>query len=354
MRCKTFFRACALAACVWLAGGSASASVSVVDLSQDKPKQEQAKDAKQGLKLPPDEAKAANKINAATDAAGKLAASTEFLKKYPKSEARRQIAEHVASHVGAVPDAAQRITLGEQYVAAFNGPGEADLVALAMLDAYIAAPRDADAFRAGAAYLQTHPDDVDVMRRLAIAAGNAAIKGSNDYVAQGRQYAEKAAALIEADKMPAGMEAAQWAEYKTKWLPHVYREAGVLAMRAGDNAAAKANMEKAAAHKSADPIVYLLLSDVANNDYNAAAKAYQAMPAGAEKTARLKEVERLLDQAIETYAQAVASMEGNAQYDTARQQIRQDLEGYYKYRRGSTQGLQELIDKYKTAKPAAQ
>ncbi|HEX6624259.1 MAG TPA: hypothetical protein VF064_11140, partial [Pyrinomonadaceae bacterium] len=347
MRCKTFFRACALAACVWLAGAAASGDVGLAGAGQETPKQEQGKDNKQGPKLPPDEAKAANKIITATDAAGKLAASAEFLKKYPKSEVRRQVAEHVAAHVSAVQDAGQRITLGEQYTAVFNGPGEADLVAGPVLDAYITTERNADAFRAGAAYLQAHPDEVGVMRSLAVAAGNAAIKGNTEYVAQGRQYAAKAAELIEADKKPAAWEAAQWAEYKTKWLPAIYREAGVLAMRAGDSAASKANMEKAAALKSTDPVVYIILSDAANQEYSAAARAYQAMPAGAEKTARLKEVEGLLDRVIEVSAQAVAMMEGNAQYDAARQQIRQDLEGYYKYRRGSTQGLQELIDKYK-------
>ena len=77
------------------------------------------------------------------------------------------------------------------------------------------------------------------------------------------------------------------------------------------------------------------------------------MPAGAAKDARLKEIQAQLDRVIETYAQAVAMLEGNAQYDQARQQMKQDLESYYKYRRGSTQGMQELIDKYKT-KPAAQ
>lgn len=347
---KTFFGACALAACVCVAGAHGAVSVAGQDAAKQ---QQQGQGEKQGPKLSNDEAKAANKIGAAPDAPAKIAAAAEFLKKYPKSEVRRQLAEHVAGHVGAVADPAQRIALGQQYTTVFNGPGEADLVAVSVLDAYISSERNADAFRAADAYLKTHPEDVELMHRLTVAAGNAAIKGSNDFVAPGRQYAAKAVELIEADKRPAAMDAAKWADYKTKTLPALYREAGVLAMRAGDTAATKANMEKAAALKSADPVVYLVLSDMANQEYNAAAKAYQAMPAGAEKAARLKEVEAVLDRVIESYARALAAMEGNAQYDAARQQIRQDLEGYYKYRRGSTQGMQELIDKYKT-KPAGQ
>ena len=346
---KTFFRAGALVACVWLAGAAASASV--WSAGQDKPQPDKAK--QEGPKLSGDEAKAATKVNTATDASAKLQAADEFVKKYPKSEVRGQVARHVAVHIGNVQDAGQRISLSEKFLTTFNAPDEADLVARTLLDAYLDVSRDADAFRAGAAWLQKNPDDVDVLRRLSVAAGNAAIKNNNDFVPQGRQYAAKAIELIEADKKPAAWEAAQWAEYKTKWLPAIYREAGVLAIRANDRAAAKANMEKAAALKSADPAVYLLLSDIGNQEYNEAAKAYQAMPAGAEKNARLKEIQGQLDRLIETYAQAVATLEGNAQYDQARQQMRQDLESYYKYRRGSTQGMQELIDKYKT-KPAAQ
>lgn len=347
---KTFFRACALAACVWLAGAAASAAGSFA--GQDQTQTDKAK--QEGPKLSGDEGKAVTKINTATDASAKLQAADEFVKKYPKSEVRGQVARHVATHIGNVQDAGQRISLSEKFLTTFNAPDEADLVARALLDAYLDVSRDADAFRAGAAWLQKNPDDVDVLRRLSVAAGNAAIKGNNDFVPQGRQYAAKAIELIEADKKPAAWEAAQWAEYKTKWLPAIYREAGVLAIRANDRAAAKANMEKAAALKSADPAVYLLLSDIANQEYNEAAKAYQAMPAGAAKDARLKEIQAQLDRVIETYAQAVATLEGNAQYEQARQQMRQDLESYYKYRRGSTQGLQELIDKYKAAKPAAQ
>jgi hypothetical protein len=49
----------------------------------------------------------------------------------------------------------------------------------------------------------------------------------------------------------------------------------------------------------------------------------------------------------------IALSEGNAQLATARQQELEDLENYYKYRHnGKTDGMQELINKYKApAKP---
>jgi hypothetical protein len=65
----------------------------------------------------------------------------------------------------------------------------------------------------------------------------------------------------------------------------------------------------------------------------------------------LKQVEATLDKVVEAYAQTVAMTEGDTQYQTPHDQIKKDLETYYKYRHGgSTSGLQQLMDKYK--KPA--
>ena len=45
-----------------------------------------------------------------------------------------------------------------------------------------------------------------------------------------------------------------------------------------------------------------------------------------------------------------AVTEGNARYEQVRRQFLQDLESYYKYRHnGSTEGMQQLIVKYKSA-----
>jgi hypothetical protein len=61
----------------------------------------------------------------------------------------------------------------------------------------------------------------------------------------------------------------------------------------------------------------------------------------------------MLDNVIEAYAHAVALAESNPNLQQVRQQYLQDLEAYYKYRHhNSTEGMQQLIDKYKTpAKP---
>lgn len=300
-------------------------------------------------KVSEEERKAAQKINEAKDNAAKLAATTEFIGKYPKSGLRPRIGEAFASMVNGTDDPAQRITYAEQYLKLFGEPGEPERVSASLLDAYIITNRAADAFRLGAAWLEKNPDDVDVMRRLAVVGLNEAIKGNDKFVKQGNTYGGKAIEILEADRRPASTAPADWAEYKTKWMPAIYREAGFLAMSSGDRATAKARLLKAAELKNPDPAVYAYIGQMNDEEYAEMAKAYQAMPAGAEKQARLKEVEAQMDRAIEYYARAIAVAGDKPEYANLRTQVRAGLEEYYKFRHnGSTNGLQQLIDKYKT------
>ena len=324
--------ACAVAACACaLAWGAA------------------AQEAKQAEpKVSGGERSAADKINKAQGAEAKIQAAAEFLKKYPQSPLRPQVADAIASEVSATTDPQLKASLAETYLSLFNAPGEAERVGFHLMDAYIMGERAEDAFRAGAAWLQKNPDDVETQRRLTTTALNASIRGNNAFLAQGQQYGAKALELIEADKRPAGVEDAQWAKAKSEWVPELHREVGIIAFRVGDRAAARRHLARAVELKHPDPAVYLILGEMANEEYNNLAKQYQVTPAGAEKTAMLPKVEASLDQVIEAFARIVAVTAGNAQYQTAHDQIRQDLESYYKFRHnGSTDGLQQLIDKHK-------
>lgn len=296
------------------------------------------------------EAAALKKIEETTDATAKLAAATEFIKKFPKSTARMQIANHTATTIDEVPDLTQRVTLAEKALTIFTLPDENDVLTRSLLDAYLSAGRAADSFRVAAAWLTKHPDEADRMRRLAVTATNESIKGNNAFINQGREYGLKAIAQLEADRPIPGVAAVAWTEYKAKYLAALYREVGVLALRAGDKAAAKSSVEKAAALKSSDPLVYFILSDLASEEYTQRARQNQAMPAGAAKSADVVQVLKMLDSLIELYAQTIAIADGNAQFVEGVKLIRGDLESYYKYRHNSTDGLQALIDKYK--KPA--
>ncbi|HEV3468270.1 MAG TPA: hypothetical protein VG148_03040 [Pyrinomonadaceae bacterium] len=326
-----FLSACAAAACACALAWGAAAQ----ETKQDEPK------------VSGGERSAIEKIDKAKGPEAKLQAAAEFLKKYPKSALRPKVAEVVGAEIAAAADPQLKASLARTYLDIFTEPGEGDRMGLLLLDTYITSDNAEEAFRAAGPWLQKNPEDVETQRRLATTALNASIRGNNAFLAQGRQYGEKALELIAADKRPAGVTDAQWAEYKEKRTPALHREVGVIAFRAGDEDAARKHLEQAAALKSRDPVVYLLLGDMAHKEYNLLVREHAAAPP-AEKAERMKKAQAGLDRVIELYAQVLAVTEGQAQYDAARAQVKQDLESYYKFRHnGSTEGLQQLIDKYK-------
>jgi exonuclease VII small subunit len=128
----------------------------------------------------------------------------------------------------------------------------------------------------------------------------------------------------------------------------MYQSMGLLNLLKGNLAEAKIRLTKAVEMAPLDPFNYLFFSSVLNEEYQNGAKRYLAMPDGPAKTDELQKVLSSLDRVIDAYAHMVALSEGNQRLEQARQQVRQDLESYYKYRHNnSTEGMQQLIDKYK-------
>jgi tetratricopeptide (TPR) repeat protein len=289
---------------------------------------------------------AAQKIEKAKGAEAKLQAAAAFVKKYPQSSLRRQVAEGLAEEIKNTTDDQTKVSLAQTFTDIFNQPDEAELVNGTLLDAYVRLGSTEEALKLGTGWLAKHPDDIPTLQNLTILASNEAIKGNTSFAAQGRQYGMKAVELLEGDKMPAGFDAAKWPEFKSTSLAATYRALGVLLYKAGDSAAALPALEKAAAAKSADPGVYLLLSELHNNEYEMRAKEYNVAPA-AQKAAALERVNAALDKVIESYAQAIAVTDSNAQYAQVNAAIRQDYEKYYKFRHKGADGMQQLIDKYK-------
>jgi hypothetical protein len=309
-----------------------------------------AKGKQAEVKVSGGERDAAAKITKAAGTEGKLQAAAAFVRKYPQSALRKQIAQDIARQIVDTQDAQAKASLAQAFLDIFNLPEEAGYVNASLLSAYINAGKTEEALKMGAAWLAQHPDDIQTMQNLTILASAAAIKGNDSFIPQGRQYGAKAIELLEADKMPAGTDAVRWAQYKPAALVSLYRETGVLAYKAGDKTTALTLLEKAAALKSTDPGVYLLVSELNNDAYEMRAKEYQ-VAAPAEKQAAFQKVEVALDKVIDSYAQAVAATEGNAQFQPVNAALKSDLERYYKFRhKGSADGMQQLIDKYK--KPA--
>jgi hypothetical protein len=291
---------------------------------------------------------AARKVESAKDAQARLTAAGEFLKKYPKSELRPQVAQLVAQKIDEVTDPAQVITLADSFRAIFNQPDEAELLAPNLLSAYLRANRVEDAYKLAAAGLDKMPNPVGAMIELTNAANAQVRQQDTQYVPQGIQYAARAIELIEADKKPAAITDATWAEYKTKQLPQLYQVQGFLLLIGGDTETAKTKLAKSAALNPADPQTYWILGRVRDNDYQEIAGKYKTSAAGPAQDALLKQAQAQLDQVIDDYAHVVALAEGKPQYKEIHDQALQSLQSYYQYRHnGSTNGLKELIEKYK-------
>jgi hypothetical protein len=77
------------------------------------------------------------------------------------------------------------------------------------------------------------------------------------------------------------------------------------------------------------------------------------MPDGPQKNEALVKATEKMDKVIDLYARALGASAGKPEHKNLNEQVLQAVTPYYKFRHnGSTEGLQQLIDKYKTpAKP---
>ena len=295
-----------------------------------------------------DEQSLAQKITSAPDAAAKLKAAGELIKKYPKTALRGQVAQEIADRITDVQDATQKLALAQEFQTIFNDPADEEFVAPVVIDAYADANQLDQAFTKGAEFLSRHPDSLRVLVTLLSIGTEQAKKQNAKFIDQSIRYGSQAITLAEANNKPASFDDASWQQYKTVTLPSLYQSVGLLYMMKGAKSEAKAYYTKAAQSAPSDPFNFVMIAALLNEEYQAAAKAYQAMAAGAAKEAQLKKVEALLDTVIDAYAHAIALSEASAPLAQVRQQYLEDLQNYYKYRHNnSTDGMQQLIDKYK-------
>lgn len=324
----------------------ASASSAFARPIQDDSKQKEQKDA--GPKISDGEAKAIDKINKAPSVTEKLTAATEFIKKYPKSTMREKVVLHLADQVAKSQDPAEQITAMEGMLAILDQPKEVEMIYPPLIDAYVKAKRFDDAITATNKYIEKNPGDVSILTQMALISTDQVKQQKASFVQPVQQYATKAIELIEADKRPETISPEKWNDYRTKWLAQLYQSLGIISYLTQNKADARVKLDKAVSLKSTDPVTYMLLGGLVDEEYQDLAKKYQGMSGGPLKDETLKEAHAKLDQAIELYAQAVALSSGQPGYQQLHDQLRQNLESYYKYRHNnSTIGLQELIDKYK-------
>jgi hypothetical protein len=297
--------------------------------------------------VPEAEAKAAKAVELGKDVSAKFVAAEEFVKKYPKSKARPQIAEYTASQVYGVTDAAQKVALAEKFLSLFNDPTEAKLVKPALIDAYVQLKRFDEAFDNGASYLANDTEDVQIRIMLAIAGADLARGQNLKYLKASREYGAKATELIEADKKPTALDNDTWLKEKGM-LPTLYQQMAVMALLDQKPTEAQVSLEKAVKLNPSDPFNHFLLGSIANMEYQSLAQTVQTLPSGKSKDEMLPKVHAQLDKVIEYFARTVALATGKTQYQQLTTQVMLDLTVYYKYRHNnSDEGLQKYIDGYK-------
>ena len=276
-----------------------------------------------------------------------MVAAEEFVKKYPKSSLRPQIAAYIVDQILGVTDPNQKLTLAQKYSTIFTDATETDSIKAALIDAYAKLNRFDEAFAEGATYLAKNGDDVRVLSMLAITGVEQAKARNTKFASASKQYGLKAIELIEADKKPASMDAEVWTRQKTM-LPQIYQEMAIISLMEQNPTDAQAKIEKSATLNPADPFNHALLGSIVNDEYQKLANTYKNMPDGKSKDDMLVKANAMLDKVIDYYARGIALSEGKPQYQQFHDQLLQDLAPYYRYRHnGSTDGLQQLIDSFK-------
>ena len=306
---------------------------------------DKAKD--QGPKISDGERKALEKIETTADLPTKIKLAGEFVKKYPASPMRGQVSSYIGGEIAKVEDPAQKVTFLESALQIFDQPKEAELLFPALINTYIKGQKYDEALAATAKYIEKNPNDVYVLTNIALTSTEQVKAQNAKFVAAVQLYAPKAIALIEADKKPEAMEDEKWNEYKTQWLPGLYQALGIVAYLTKNKADAKVKLEKAVSLNATDPVTYMLLGGLVDDEYRELAQKHQTMGPGPLKEQTLKEAQAKMDEVIEIFAQTVALAAGKEAFQRMHDSLLEQLTTYYKYRKGSTAGLQELIDKYK-------
>lgn len=307
---------------------------------QEKPKEKPAQ-------VSDGERKAVQKLNDAKDPTAKMRVASEFVLKFPTSSLRPRIVDVLIKEIAGVSDSAQKITLAENFLGTFMEASEANRMYPVLIDAYVAAKRVDDAFNAAKPWLEVNPNEVDVLYLLAVVGTDEARRENLQFVASSEQYGRKAIELIEADKRPEGIPVENWNKTKSAWLPQLYQSMGVIALLNKKTSEAFAKLQKAAALNQSDPLNYILLGNLKNDEYTSAARQFQAMPAGQTRIDAEKSLFARLDEVIDLFAHALGLMDAKPQYQQLSEQMLSDLTTFYKFRHKSTNGMQELIQKYK-------
>lgn len=296
------------------------------------------------------EAEGLKAVERATNPTAKLAAAEEFVKRFPQSKHRREIATLVAWEILVEQDGTVAVTLFERAQSIFTTEEEREIFKPLALGVYAAGDRPDEAFRLAAEKLSKDTDDVQVLVLMAEVGAKQLIKKNPKYADLALQYGLKAIDILESGKKPENMDQLIWGGY-TGQVGQVYQHVAVLYLGRGEMEKPKTLLRKAIASSPYHPPYHAFLARVLKIEYEKEKAANDLLPEGQQKHETQKRLNQTLDTIIDEYAQAVGMSTGRPEYQAAMQQMIPDLTRYYKERNNqSTQGLQQLIDKYKPGK----
>jgi predicted Zn-dependent protease len=295
------------------------------------------------------EADALTAVKLATNPTTKLTAAEDFIAKFPNSTARVSVAEVIAGEILKIKNGTVALALLERAQAIFTSEKEREVLKPVALEAYIIGNRPDNAFALAAEMLAKNPDDIQVLTRMTQAGTEEASKKNRKYVDVSLQYGLRAIALLEANTKPASLGDEAWAVQRGN-LGWLYQQTAILYLAVGNAQEAKERLTKASTLSPHDPSNFALLARVINADYLLQRDAYDAIKDGKSKQEAQTKLDGLLDSMIDAYARAVGLATGRVEYQSLLQTVIPDLTSYYKTRHNqSIKGLQELINRYRTA-----
>jgi len=280
-------------------------------------------------------------IKSAADPNKSLQAALEFLKAYPTSSSRADVADTVGEKIGSIQDDAERRELSEKFIGAFLNPGEVDQ----LFDVLEEKGLIADVFLLSKIRLQKVPDEIRILTELTLIASTELKRGDRRYLPVAETYGIKAISLFEGLRRPRHrMLDPDWIAFRLKYLPAMYQIVGVIAYQKKDEINAQRYLLKCLDFNQNDALAWLTLGEISDNHYRDAAVLYKAKPTKQS----LKRATDQMDNAIDLYAHAAAVSEADTEQQGVYKLAVTSLEKYYRFRhKDSTVGMQELINRYK-------
>jgi tetratricopeptide (TPR) repeat protein len=218
----------------------------------------------------------------------------------------------------------------------------------------------AEAFRVGAAILQSEPDYLQAEIMLGYAGYLAMTNNDESHNAEALAYARKAIDSIESGKTPKQpmvkpTEAPTniWVPFKSKddTLAYLQFAKGVLSLKPQPNDSIDALL-KAATYESEirkTPATYYFLALAYESAmYKPLSESYkttyEGKPETAESKAALEKLSVLIDRMLDGYARAIALMGSDPKTEKTRKEWLAQMMTYYKFRNnGSEAGINEFI-----------